>query len=234
LKHSRPRKPQELLKVLRHGVEVRFPKAQSCCGLPPYYEGHHEAAKRMARQLVEVLDAEPADYIVTATPSCGITIRQYLPELLRGDPLEAKAKAISEKCFEFSEFLLKILKLDDGRPHMQEGERTPLTYHDSCSGFRGLKIYDAPRRLLKTLRRYEFWEMDEIGECCGFGGHFTFDYPDVAGHVLDRKLAAIERTGAKVLALDSPGCLLQIRGGLEKRGSPIQVKHIAELLAEEL
>jgi Fe-S oxidoreductase len=226
---------QAVVKVLtHHGVEVRFPKAQSCCGLPPYYEGHHEAAKRMARQLVEVLDAEPADYIVTATPPCGITIRQYLPKLLRGDPLEAKAKAMAEKCFEFSELLLKVLPLGDARPHRQEGERTLLTYHDSCSGFRGLKIYDAPRRLLKTLRRYKFREMDEIGECCGFGGHFTFDYPDVAGHVLDRKLAAVERTGAKVLALDSPGCLLQIRGGLEKRGSPIQVKHIAELLAEEL
>jgi iron-sulfur cluster protein len=226
---------QAVVKVLTHyGVEVRFPKAQSCCGLPPYYEGHHEAAKRMALQLVEVLDAEPSDYILSATPPCGIAIKQYLPKLLKGHPLEMKAKAISEKCFEFSEFLVKVLRLGEGRGEMPEGERTPLTYHDSCSGFRGLRIYDAPRRLLQTLRRYEFREMDEIGECCGFGGHFTFDYPDVAGHVLDRKIATIERTGAKVLALDSPGCMLQIRGGLEQRGSPIQVKHIAQLLAEEL
>jgi Fe-S oxidoreductase len=188
----------------------------------------------MALQLVEVLDAEPSDYILSATPPCGIAIKQYLPKLLKGDPLEMKAKAISEKCFEFSEFLVKVLRLGEGRGEMPEGERTPLTYHDSCSGFRGLRIYDAPRRLLQTLRRYEFREMDEIGECCGFGGHFTFDYPDVAGHVLDRKIATIERTGAKVLALDSPGCMLQIRGGLEQRGSPIQVKHIAQLLAEEL
>ena len=228
-----------VVKVLtHHGVEVRFPKAQSCCGLPAYYEGHQEAAKRMARQLVEVLDAEPSDYIITATPPCGITIREYLPKLLKGDPLETKAKVLAEKCFEFSEFLVQILGLGDGHepptPREGEGEQILLTYHDSCSALRGLKIHDAPRRLLKTLRNYEFRELDEVGECCGFGGHFSFDYPDVAGHVLDRKLAAVERTGAKVLALDSPGCLLQIRGGFEKRGSPIQVKHIAELLAEEL
>lgn len=227
-----------VVKILtHHDVEVRFPKAQSCCGLPAYYEGHHEAAKRMAKQLITVLDAEPSDFLVTATPPCGVTIRQYLPKLLKGDPLEAKAKALAEKCFEFSEFLVKILPTLSLPPKGEgegRGEGIPLTYHDSCSALRGLKIYDAPRRLLKTLRNYEFREMDEIGECCGFGGHFSFDYPDVAGHVLDRKLQAIERTGAKVLALDSPGCLLQIRGGFEKRGSSIQVKHLAELLAEEL
>lgn len=228
-----------VVKVLTHyGVEVRFPKAQNCCGLPAYYEGHHEAAKRMARQLVEILDAEPSDFIVTATPPCGITIREYFPKLLKGDPLEGKAKMLAEKCVEFSEFLVKVLGLGNGQepppPREGERERMLLTYHDSCSAFRGLRIHDAPRRLLKTLRNYEFREMDEIGECCGFGGHFSFDYPDVAGHVLERKIAAIERTGAKVLALDSPGCLLQIRGGFEKRGSPIQVKHLAELLAEEL
>jgi len=60
------------------------------------------------------------------------------------------------------------------------------------------------------------------------------DYPEVAEHVLERKLASIERTGAKVLALDSPGCLLHIKGTLAKKGSLIQVKHLAELLAEEL
>ncbi|MFN3476599.1 MAG: LUD domain-containing protein, partial [Candidatus Methylomirabilales bacterium] len=98
------------VKVLTHyGVEVRFPKAQSCCGLPAYYEGHHEAAKRMAKQLVKVLDAEPSDYIITATPPCGITIREYFPKLLKDDPLEAKAEALAQKCFEFSEFLVKIL-----------------------------------------------------------------------------------------------------------------------------
>jgi Fe-S oxidoreductase len=84
------------------------------------------------------------------------------------------------------------------------------------------------------LPRYELRELEEIGECCGFGGHFSADYPDVAGEVLKRKIAAIEQTGAHVVALDSPGCLLQIRGGLLKQGSPIEVKHIAQLLAEAL
>jgi Fe-S oxidoreductase len=84
------------------------------------------------------------------------------------------------------------------------------------------------------LARYEVRELDDVGECCGFGGHFSADYPEVAGEVLNRKIAAIERTGADVVVLDSPGCLLQIRGGLLKQGSTIEVKHIAELLAEAL
>jgi Fe-S oxidoreductase len=77
-------------------------------------------------------------------------------------------------------------------------------------------------------------ELDEVGECCGFGGHFSADYPEVAGHVLERKLAAVERTATSLLVLDSPGCLLHLRGALHKQGKPIRVRHLAELLAEAL
>ncbi|MFQ5852189.1 MAG: LUD domain-containing protein [Candidatus Binatia bacterium] len=223
--------------LTHHGVEVRFPKSQGCCGLPAYHEGKKEVAKKMARDLIAALEAKPSDYVVTAAPPCGIMIRQYLPRLMEGYPtLEAEAMALAGKSMEFSEFLVKVLQLGgDGEAFQKPGEgRTLLTYHDSCSALRGLRLCDAPRRLVKSLKGYAFRELDEVGECCGFGGHFSADYPDVAGHVVERKVASIERSGGAVVAVDSPGCLLHIRGALQKKGSSIQIRHLAELLAEEI
>ncbi len=227
---------EAVIKVLNHyGVTVHYPKGQSCCGLPAYYEGHKETATRMARDLIAALEANPDEQIMTATPPCGITLKQYVPKLVKGDPLwEERGRSLAARTSDFSEYLVEVLGLGDETLGSATSEKVPLAYHDSCSALRGLRVQEPQRRLLGMLGRYELRELDEIGECCGFGGHFSADYPDVAGEVLKRKIAAIERTGARVVALDSPGCLLQIRGGLLKQGSPIEVRHIAELLAEAL
>jgi iron-sulfur cluster protein len=227
---------EAVIKVLNHfGVTVHYPKAQSCCGLPAYYEGHKETAGRMARDVIAALESSRGGPIVTATPPCGITLKQYIPKLVKGDHAwEERGRLLATRTYDFSEYLVEVMGLGDGSLGKATTEKVPLTYHDSCSALRGLRIQEPQRRLLRMLPRYELRELEEIGECCGFGGHFSADYPDVAGEVLKRKIAAIEQTGAHVVALDSPGCLLQIRGGLLKQGSPIEVKHIAELLAEAL
>jgi iron-sulfur cluster protein len=234
--HFYPEIGEAVVKVLTHyGVEVHYPKAQSCCGLPAYYEGQKRTAARMARDLIAALEASPGEHIVTATPPCGVTLKQYIPKLTKGDPAwEERGRSLADVTRDFSEYLVEVLGLGEGTLGETAGQKVTLTYHDSCSALRGLRVQEPQRRLLRMLQRYELREMDEIGECCGFGGHFSADYPEVAGEVLKRKIAAIERTGASVVVLDSPGCLLQIRGGLLKQGSPIQVRHIAELLADEL
>ncbi len=219
--------------LTREGVEVRFPVGQSCCGLPAYSEGKTEAARRMALSALDALDGECP--IVTASPPCAAMLRQTFPTLLAEDPAAtARANALAARCHELSEFLVEVLRVGERDRVPPSADPVPLVWHDSCSGLRGLHLQDPPRRLLRSLPGYEIRELDEPGECCGFGGHFSFDYPEVADHVLERKRAAIERTGARVVVTDSPGCLLQIRGGLLKRGSAIRAVHLAELLAEAL
>ncbi|MFQ5840183.1 MAG: L-lactate dehydrogenase (quinone) large subunit LdhH [Candidatus Methylomirabilales bacterium] len=233
--HLYPEIGEAVVKVLRHyGCEVHFPRAQSCCGLPASYEGQKGAAAEMARNVIRAFEKLPVDYIVVASPPCGIALRQYVPQLTQGDPAWAeRARALADRTRDFSEFLVRVLEVNESIG-ATGGPPIPLAYHDSCSAYRGLKLRDPQRHLIGLLRRYELREIDEIGECCGFGGHFSTDYPEVAGEVLHCKIAVIERTGAAVVALDSPGCLLQIRGGIIKRGSPITVKHLAELLAEAI
>lgn len=227
---------EAVIKVLNHyGVTVHYGKTQGCCGLPAYYEGQKDAAGRMARDLIAALESSPGEHILTATPACTVTLKQYIPKLVQEDPVwEGRGLSIAGWTRDFSEYLVEILGLGDGTLGAAAGEKVAVTYHDSCSALRGLRIQAPQRRLLRMLPRYELRELDDIGECCGFGGHFSADYPEVAGEVLNRKIAAIERTGARLVVLDSPGCLLQIRGGLLKKGSPIEVRHIAELLADAL
>ncbi len=227
---------EAVIKVLNHyGVTVHYAKGQGCCGLPAYYEGQQKAAGRMARDLIATLESSPGEHIVTATPACTVTLKQYIPKLVQKDPSwEGRGRSIAGWTQDFSEYLVEVVGLGDGTLGEATGEKVTVTYHDSCSALRGLRIQQPQRRLLRMLARYELRELDDVGECCGFGGHFSADYPEVAGEVLNRKIAAIERTGADVVVLDSPGCLLQIRGGLLKQGSTIEVKHIAELLAEAL
>lgn len=227
---------EAVISVLNHyGVTVHYAKTQGCCGLPAYYEGQKGAAGRMARDLIAALESSPGEHIVTATPACTVTLKQYIPQLVQGDSLwEGRGRSIAGWTRDFSEYLIDVIGLGNGTLGEATGEKVTVTYHDSCSALRGLRIREPQRRLLRMLPRYELRELDDIGECCGFGGHFSADYPEVAGAILNRKIAAIERTGASVVVLDSPGCLLQIRGGLLKKGSPIEVKHIAELLAGAL
>lgn len=226
---------EAVVRVVRHyGVDVCYPKGQGCCGLPAYYEGARAGAAAAARATLEALEGHGADYILTATPACGVALRKYLPELLADDPaLAPRAAALAARTKEFAEFCVEVLGLGTAEPAPHR-DATPITYHDSCSSYRRLKLKDAPRRLLNALPAYRLVELDEVGECCGFGGHFSADYPEVAGHVLERKLAAVERTGASLLVLDSPGCLLHLRGALHKQGKSIPVRHLAELLAEAL
>jgi Fe-S oxidoreductase len=80
----------------------------------------------------------------------------------------------------------------------------------------------------------EIVEMPESSVCCGFGGSFSFEYPEVANRVLERKLANIAATGVDCVIADNPGCLTHLRGGLDARRKPVRVRHLAEVLWESL
>jgi Fe-S oxidoreductase len=94
-----------------------------------------------------------------------------------------------------------------------------------------LKAEREPRELLGRAG-YELVEMFEADMCCGMGGSYSLKLPEISAPILRRKLTNIKSTGATIVALDCPGCAMQIRGGLDKDGAPIAVKHTAELIAD--
>ncbi|MBI5166311.1 MAG: LUD domain-containing protein [candidate division NC10 bacterium] len=229
-----PEMGEAVARVLRkEGLAVSFPLGQTCCGIPALYLGDRETACELAQQNIAALEEAGADYVITACPTCSMALRHEFHRLLAGDPVwEARAKAIAARAYDFSEFLVKVLGREGSeRARGLEGRRG--TYHDPCHLKRGLGVYDEPRELLvdKGLKLVEMMDSDT---CCGFGGSYSLSYPGISRDILERKLKNLEATGAEVVATDCPGCVLQLRGGLDKKGKSIQVRHTAEILAEGL
>ncbi|MCK4908451.1 MAG: (Fe-S)-binding protein [Planctomycetes bacterium] len=96
-----------------------------------------------------------------------------------------------------------------------------------------MNIRQQPRQLLTQLG-YELVELPDPDRCCGFGGSFTVKYPDISGAILEHKIESIKKTGAQKIALDCPGCLLHIQGGLNKQNTAIKARRTAEIVADEL
>jgi iron-sulfur cluster protein len=224
----------DLVKVLnRLGVEVFFPQEQNCCGIPALYSGDRETAVELAEQNVRALLAENPDFVVTTCPTCTMALQRDFVEHLRDNPVWAqKAGRLSEITIDVSRFIAEKL---DGAAKLQ-GMSDPdlVTYHDSCHLKRGAGVWREPRALLSASGR-EVVEMEHADRCCGFGGSYSFtSHPSIARRILEDKLEDIKKTGASCVAMDCPGCMMQIRGGLEKSERKVRVAHTIELLAESL
>jgi len=212
----------------RLGVEVDFPEGQTCCGMPLFNSGYHAGAAEVAARTVRLFEA--SEHVVVPSGSCAWMVKTEFPGLLKHDPaLRAAAERLAAKTRELSQFLVEVLRVD----RIESSFKGTVTYHDSCHLLRGLGESAAARKLLKSLRGVELVELPEADQCCGFGGSFSVRLPDVSTAILDKKLANVERTGADCLVACDAGCLMQMGGGLTRRGSRVRALHLAQILAGE-
>ncbi len=231
-----PEMGEALVRILnKGGIEVVFPDDQTCCGAPARYSGAYEVAAKNAADNIEALLAERADYVVSACPTCTVALdHEFIAtfQSLGQSKNMARARELSAKVIDFSTLVKKLV--DEGRLTLKEGETLgKITYHDSCHLKRTMHAEKPPRELL-TKAGYELTEMFECDICCGMGGSYSLKLPEVSAPILQRKLKNIKDTGAPVVAMDCPGCVMQIRGGMDQDGAPVQVRHTVELLAERL
>ena len=231
-----PEMGEALVKILnKGGIEVVFPDDQTCCGAPARYSGAYEVAAKNAADNIEALLAERADYVVSACPTCTVALdHEFIAtfQSLGQSTNMARARELAAKVIDFSTLVKKLV--DEGRLTLKEGETLgKITYHDSCHLKRTMHAEKPPRELL-TKAGYEIAEMFECDICCGMGGSYSLKLPEVSAPILQRKLKNIKDTGAPVVAMDCPGCVMQIRGGMDQDGAPVQVRHTVELLAERL
>lgn len=226
-----PEQAKALVKLLEnHEVQVEFPMGQTCCGLPALMMGENETARDVAQQNLDAMTADRFDYILVLCASCGSHLKENYAKLLtKNFEVPGDVTELSDKIIDFSSFMVDVLKVT---PHEFKGSKRKVTYHSPCHLCRGLDVVDQPRQLLKTAGLNYIPSQDE-DVCCGFGGSFSVDFPEISGRLLDRKLDNAQNTGADLLVTDCPGCVMQIRGGMDKRNSSMQVKHIAEILAED-
>lgn len=208
------------------GCTVEAPRAQTCCGQPALNSGDFDDVRRIARRTIEIFS--DFDYVVAPSGSCIRTLRHDYPDLLAGDPVWLpRAERLAARAFELTSFLADVLGWDGPAAAVPA---CTLTYHDTCSGLRGLGVKAQPRALLARVEGVTLKEMEDTEVCCGFGGTFCVKYPDISAKIVADKTANVAATGAAVLAGGDLGCLMNIGGRLRREQSPVRVYHIAEVL----
>jgi L-lactate dehydrogenase complex protein LldF len=240
-----PEMGEAVIRVLeRCGLRVVYPRAQNCCGLPALNSGDRRHGLAMAKQTVRMLeralDESGADYILSASTSCVVTVIQDYLRLFEDLQLQSwlnRTRALAARVMDFTSFMARVVLDGRGLPPLRppEGaEPLVVTYHDACQSCNCLGLRTEARRLIEALPGLELREMEQSDVCCGFGGSTSLEHPEVAARLLANKLAHAEKSGATLLVADNPGCLMHLRGGVDASGARLRVLHLAELIAERL
>lgn len=218
----------------KFGLEVSYPKNQTCCGQPMANSGFEHLTKGCNNLFVENFSGY--DYIVCPSGSCVMHIKDHL----HTEENEAAAQDIRNKVYELTEFLvdvLKIEKLEASFPHK-------VGLHQSCHGQRGLKLsqmtelmaepFSKPGHLLSMVKGLELVGLDRKDECCGFGGTFCVTEEAVSVKMGKDRVLDHERNGAEYITAGDLSCLMHMEGILKRRGSKVKIIHIAEILNHHL
>jgi L-lactate dehydrogenase complex protein LldE len=218
---------ESIIHVLnRAGVRVEFPATQTCCGQPAFNTGLRSQALPLARHTIQVFEKTAGDIIIPSG-SCAAMLRDGYLELFKDDPgWLRRAQTLAGRVHEFTEYLVDVRGLSD------LGSRWPgkLTYHPSCHLLRGLGVDRQPRLLLSCVKDAEIIELPERSDCCGFGGVFSVEHPELSAEFLKRKIANLDKTASPTLVVCDTGCLMHIQGGLQRQRKHQQVVHIAQVL----
>lgn len=213
--------------LTRNGCEVVVPDGQTCCGALHVHSGLREEARKLARRNIEALLDGGFDAIITNAAGCGSTLKEY-GELLEEDPAFAqRAQRFSTLVKDVNEFLASIEL--DGR---MGSVRATVTYQDSCHLAHGQKVRLQPRKLLAAVPGLVLKEMPLSDLCCGSAGIYNVIHTEMAMAILEKKMENANRTGAELIATANPGCLLQLRAGVELFGRGQRVLHVVEILDE--
>jgi L-lactate dehydrogenase complex protein LldE len=218
------------VEVLRRvGCEIEFDERQTCCGQPAFNTGYRAEARRVAEHFIQLCEESNAEFIVSPSGSCTAMVHHYEVLFSEDEEWLGRARAVAARAFEFSSFLVRVLKISDVGARF----KGRVTWHDACHGLRELGVHDEPRTLIRNVRETEFVELENADACCGFGGTFSVKYPEISAAILDQKIEAIETRGVDAVVSGDASCLMQIGGRLSRIGSKVRVMHLAELLASK-
>jgi glycolate oxidase iron-sulfur subunit len=233
--------------LARNGCEVVTPPRQSCCGSLFVHNGEWRRAQELARENIDQFRPEQFDAIITNAGGCGSHLKHF-SRLLADDPVyRTRAGLWDKKVKDIHEWLVEIQfripnlesrveNTAPPQPHLapRTSRVAPsvVTYHDSCHLCHGQKITSAPREVLRALPGFNLVELPESNWCCGSAGVYNLIEPEMANSLLQRKLAHIQSTGARIVATANPGCALQIVNGARQKDLDLRVVHPVTLLAE--
>lgn len=221
-----PETASNMVKILeRLGCGVNYNPEQTCCGQPAFNAGYRDECKEVGEKFIREFQNDR--YIVTPSASCSGFVKNYYPEMFHNSVLHNEYKQIQKNMFEFSDFLVNVLKITDLGAKL-EGV---ATYHDSCAALREYGIKREPRLLLEKVRGLELREMKDVETCCGFGGSFSVKFEPVAVGMGEQKLENALETGAEYIISTDVSCLMHMDGYAKKQGKNVKMMHLVDVLA---
>jgi len=224
-----PEVGQDMVKVLQHiGCEVEYNPNQTCCGQPAFNAGFWEEARQIGKKFIH--DFTGNNFIVAPGASCVGFIRNYYMELFANSNDHNALKEIQNNIFEFSEFLVDILKVDNIGSKLN----TTATYHDACAALRECGIKKSPRILLNNIEGLQWQEMNDCETCCGFGGTFTVKFEPISVGMADNKINNALATNTNYIISTDQSCLMHLQSYIDKQQKPIKTIHLASILAKGL
>ena len=207
------------------GCDVEVP-TQTCCGQPAWNSGADRHAADLARAVIDAF--EPFDYVVSPSGSCAGMIKHHYFESLKYDSAYLpRAHALALKTYELMSFLVNVRGMKTAAAHCA----SRICYHDSCSSLREMHVRAEPRGLLASVDGLSLSELKEPEVCCGFGGLFSVKYPEISERMADEKILDAQSTGAELMLGGDLGCLLHLKGRMQRNGVKMRVRHVAEILA---
>lgn len=215
-----------MVKVLRKaGCTVNYNANQTCCGQPAFNAGFWNEAKDVCSKFIK--DFKGSDYIVAPSASCTGFVRNYYGKLFEDSSKISEVKELGNRLFEFSEFLINVLQIDDFGAALNG----KATYHDSCAALRECRIKKEPRQLLSKVSGLELTEMNDVETCCGFGGTFAVKFEPISIAMADQKVANALDTNADYLISTDMSCLMHLDGYIKNKKSALKALHLADVLA---
>ncbi len=214
----------QILKGL--GLAVDYHREQTCCGQIFFNAGYWGRAARLAKHFLKVFGED--EFIVSPSGSCVSMVRHHYPRLLEGEAAWLRlAQEVSLRIFELSQFLVDVLKITD----LGASYAGKVAYHESCHILRALAVSEQPKRLIRSTAGAELVPLAGATDCCGFGGEFALDFPDISEAMIQTKADKFIASQADLLVLSEPGCLLNIGGYLKRNHPGRKAIHLACLLA---
>lgn len=215
-----------MIKVLEKAAcDVVYNTNQTCCGQPAFNAGYWDDARDVCSKFLK--DFENAEYIVCPSASCAGFVKNYYHKLFENTPGQNEAVKLSKRIFEFTEFLVNVLKIENYGAVLNG----IATYHDSCAALRECKIKDAPRKLLSHVKGLQLTEMNETETCCGFGGTFAVKFDAISVAMAEQKINNAKAANAQYIISTDMSCLMHIDGVIQNKGLAIKTIHIADVLA---
>jgi len=217
--------------LLQHGCEVIIPKGQGCCGSLHAHNGEQRKGMELAQKTMELFGRYKYDYLISNSAGCGAYMKEY-GHIFSGDEHDQVTGDISRKATEFSSKVKDISEFlhETGfRAENYEFEGT-VTYHDACHLAHTQKVTKQPREILKSVKSIQYSELDEASWCCGSAGIYNVARYDDAFHFLERKMENIKNNNSEVVVMANPGCMGQIKHGVNKHEHAVEVLHLATFL----